>query len=129
MPELPSEQSIFLHAIGLPTPADSAAYLDEICRDNPWLREELSALLATHDRLGSGLPPTGRETACEGPSEPAGEPGGTEQPGAVLAGRYKLLESIGEGGMGAVWMAQQTEPVKRAVAVKLVKAGMDSKQV
>src|SRR5262249_7326998 len=44
-------------------------------------------------------------------------------------GRYKLLEAIGEGGMGAVWRAQQTEPVKRQVAVKLIKAGMDSKQV
>ena len=49
--------------------------------------------------------------------------------GAVLAGRYKLLEEIGEGGMGAVWMAQQTEPVKRLVAVKLIKAGMDGKPV
>src|SRR5207302_2352731 len=52
-----------------------------------------------------------------------------ESAGAVLAGRYKLLEAIGEGGMGAVWMAQQTEPVKRLVAVKLIKAGMDSKSV
>jgi serine/threonine protein kinase len=49
--------------------------------------------------------------------------------GTVIAGRYKLLEEIGLGGMGAVWMAQQTEPVKRLVALKLIKAGMDSKQV
>src|SRR5205814_677228 len=47
----------------------------------------------------------------------------------VLVGRYKLLEEIGEGGMGTVWMAQQTEPVKRLVAVKLIKPGMDSKAV
>src|SRR5262249_40978636 len=46
-----------------------------------------------------------------------------------LIGPYKLLEQIGEGGMGAVWMAQQTEPVKRVVAVKLIKPGMDSKAV
>src|SRR5262249_40585176 len=52
-----------------------------------------------------------------------------EDAGTVLAGRYKLVEAIGEGGMGAVWLAQQTEPVKRLVAVKLIKAGMDSKQV
>src|SRR5262249_14809518 len=52
----------------------------------------------------------------------------TERPG-TLVGPYKLLEQIGEGGMGTVWMAQQTEPVKRAVAVKLIKPGMDSKQV
>src|SRR5262245_30550544 len=49
-------------------------------------------------------------------------------PGTVI-GAYKLLEQIGEGGMGTVWMAQQTEPVKRLVAVKLIKAGMDSRQV
>src|SRR5262249_2091512 len=52
----------------------------------------------------------------------------TEAPGTVM-GPYKLIEPIGEGGMGTVWMAQQTEPVKRVVAVKLIKAGMDSKQV
>src|SRR5689334_162809 len=51
------------------------------------------------------------------------------RPGVVIAGKYKLLEQLGEGGMGAVWMAQQTEPVKRLVAVKLIKAGMDSKSV
>ena len=49
--------------------------------------------------------------------------------GAILAGKYKLIEEIGEGGMGSVYMAQQTEPVKRAVAVKVIKAGMDSKAV
>ena len=49
--------------------------------------------------------------------------------GTIIAGKYKLLEAIGEGGMGAVWMAQQIEPVKRLVALKLIKAGMDSKTV
>ena len=47
----------------------------------------------------------------------------------MIAGRYKLVEEIGEGGMGAVWVAEQTEPVKRIVAVKLIKAGMDSQAV
>ena len=56
-------------------------------------------------------------------------PGPAEHVGAVVAGQYKLLEVIGEGGMGTVWLAEQTEPVKRAVAVKLIKAGMDSKAV
>src|SRR5262249_12348528 len=63
------------------------------------------------------------------PDTPATEAPGAEGPGVVLAGRYQLVEAIGEGGMGTVWMAQQTEPVKRLVAVKLIKHGMDSKQV
>src|SRR6185436_18137508 len=56
-------------------------------------------------------------------------PGREERVGAILDGKYKLNEEIGEGGMGSVYMAQQTEPVKRAVAVKVIKAGMDSKAV
>ena len=114
-----SEQSIFLHAIGLSPPADRTAYLDEICRDNPGLRAELDALLAAHDRLGAGPAPAESTRSAEG----------SECVGVVLSDRYKLLEVIGEGGMGTVYMAQQTEPVKRVVALKLIKAGMDSRQV
>jgi serine/threonine protein kinase/tetratricopeptide (TPR) repeat protein len=124
MPEPASEQSLFLRALELPTPEDRAAYLNTACRDNPALRAELDALLAAHDRLGGALPrTTGQEPAGPGPAA------GGEEEGAVLSGRYKLVELLGEGGMGAVWMAQQTEPVRRLVAVKVVKAGMDSKQV
>src|SRR5262249_34801131 len=132
MGERASEQSIFLHAIGLPTPADRVAYLDEVCRDDPELRAELDALLAAHDRLGDGPGPTSPELACINAAEPEAPAAGSpwaEASDTVLAGRYKLLEVIGEGGMGAVWMAQQTEPVKRMVAVKLIKPGMDSKQI
>ncbi|HKB06514.1 MAG TPA: protein kinase [Gemmataceae bacterium] len=57
------------------------------------------------------------------------EPVATERPGVRIAGRYKLLELVGEGGMGTVWMAEQTEPVRRSVAVKLIKPGMDSRQI
>src|SRR5689334_1309687 len=83
------------------------------------------------------LPPTTAKRPTD-PDEPdrTGRPDGTPtpvlsaiHPGTVIAGKYKLLEQLGEGGMGAVWMAQQTEPVKRLVAVKLIKAGMDSKTV
>jgi serine/threonine protein kinase/tetratricopeptide (TPR) repeat protein len=122
MPEPASEQSIFLDALALPAPADRAAFLDKACRDNSGLRAEVEALLAAHDRLGGGLP---RTTG----TDPAGPGPGGEEVGAVLSGRYKLVELLGEGGMGAVWMAQQTEPVRRLVAVKVVKAGMDSKQI
>jgi WD40 repeat protein len=126
------EQSIFLNAIGVPSAADRAAYLDEACADDPRLRAELDALLAAHNRLGGGIAPTDQETACvdSAVSEvTAAFPESSESVGAVLAGRYKLVEKIGEGGMGTVWMAQQTEPIKRLVAVKLIKPGMDSRQV
>jgi serine/threonine protein kinase/tetratricopeptide (TPR) repeat protein len=121
MPESASEQSIFLNALALGV-AERPAYLDEACRDNPGLRAAVAALLAAHERLGGG-PPTAA-LAPPGQGDQAVDAAGT-----VLAGRYKLLEPIGEGGMGTVWMAQQTEPVRRLVAVKLIKPGMDSKQV
>ncbi len=60
---------------------------------------------------------------------PAPGPAPREGAGTVVGGRYKLVEPLGEGGMGSVWMAQQTEPVRRPVAVKLIKPGMDSRQV
>jgi WD40 repeat protein/serine/threonine protein kinase len=132
MPPQASEQSIFLHAIGLPSPADRAAYLDEVCRDRPEVRAEIDALLAAHDLLGGGpSPTTGQEPAGRAAAE-AREDGAAsdgEDVGTVLSGRFKLVEEIGDGGMGSVWMAQQTEPVRRLVAVKLIKAGMDSKRV
>src|SRR4029077_3154054 len=68
------------------------------------------------------------EGADPSPVVPVDVPPGCERPGTVI-GPYKLIEPIGEGGMGTVWMAQQTVPVKRLVAVKLIKAGMDSRQV
>src|SRR5205823_6430934 len=81
----------------------------------------------------SPLPPRENALVPEGPIENTVAPGTellvAQGPAVVLAGRYKLLELIGEGGMGSVWMAQQIDPVKRLVAVKLVKSGMDSKQI
>jgi len=120
MAEKPSEQSIFLHAVGLASPADRAAYLEEVGRDNPRLRAEIDALLAAHDRLGAEQPPS-RPKIARTIDEPA-----TERPGTVI-GPYKLLQQIGEGGMGVVFMAEQTEPVRRKVALKIVKPGMDSR--
>jgi serine/threonine protein kinase/tetratricopeptide (TPR) repeat protein len=112
-----SERSIFEAAVEKRSPEERAAYLDQVCGSNEELRKGVEALLAAHDRLGR----VNRGVTVDEP-----RPG--EAPGTVI-GPYKLLEPIGEGGMGTVWMAQQTEPVKRLVAVKLIKAGMDSKQV
>src|SRR6516162_1826333 len=122
MAEKGSEQSIFLHAVGLASPADRAAYLEDVYRDNPQLRLDLDALLAAHDRLGADPPPSRPETPRT-IDEPT-----TERPGTVI-GPYKLLQQIGEGGMGTVYMAEQSHPVQRKVAVKIIRPGMDSRQI
>ena len=118
--------TIFSGALDRESQPERAAYLDEACGADAALRERIEALLRAHEQAGGFLEPrpaSGLETATA-PAAPANPTAGT-----VIAGRYKLIEEIGEGGMGTVWMAQQTEPVKRAVAVKLIKPGMDSKQV
>src|SRR5262245_54011516 len=100
------------------------ALLDRECAGDAELRQRIEALLQAHEEPASFLrpPAPGRpeQTGAYVPHEPHG---------AVVAGRYKLLEAIGEGGMGTVWMAEQREPVKRLVALKLIKPGMDSRQV
>jgi serine/threonine protein kinase len=120
----PDIEAIFHAARAIPDPDRRRQYVREACGGDPALQARVEALLRVYEEERSFL---------ESPAEPAaptptsgGPPG--EGPGARV-GPYKLLEQIGEGGMGAVWMAQQTEPVKRLVAVKLIKAGMDSRQV
>jgi serine/threonine protein kinase len=115
-------ESLFAAALQQP-PADRAAYLDQACAEDPAVRQRVEALLRAQAAAGSFLqaPPADLCATLD-------EPPVHEAPGSVL-GPYKLLEPIGEGGMGTVWMAHQTEPVKRLVAVKLIKAGMDSRQV
>jgi tetratricopeptide (TPR) repeat protein len=127
-----NESVIFTEALKLATPAERAAYLDRVCAGDPQLRAAVDALLAANAADPNFLeqPPESLGGTVDEPGHLSNSaPDPSEQPGYVLAGRYKLLERIGEGGMGTVWMAQQTEPVKRLVAVKLIKAGMDSKQV
>jgi tetratricopeptide (TPR) repeat protein/serine/threonine protein kinase len=130
MTEQPAEQSIFLHAIGLPSPADRAAYLDGVCRDNLQLRTEIEALLSAHYRLGVGQQQTSAQQAPPDPENPItqAEAQSTEAPCTII-GPYKLLQEIGEGGMGTVWMAEQTHPVQRKVALKIIKPGMDSRRI
>jgi WD40 repeat protein len=127
------ESQVFAEALKRATPAERAAYLDAACAGDPGLRAGVESLLRAHDADPAFLEqPAGPPEPTAGlPPGPAGEPGpwGAEQVGAVLGGRYRLVEEVGEGGMGAVWMAQQTEPVRRMVAVKLIKPGMDSRAV
>jgi tetratricopeptide (TPR) repeat protein len=114
-------REMFLAALKVP-PQRRAAYLDEACVGANELRQGIERLLQAHVELGSIAEATAplQEATMEQPQPDAS---------GTAIGQYKLVEPIGEGGMGTVWMAQQTEPVKRLVAVKLIKAGMDSGQV
>jgi serine/threonine protein kinase/Flp pilus assembly protein TadD len=115
------EKSIFLEAIEKSSAAAQAALLDEACKDNLKLREEVEALLRAHDAPQPIL------DASE-PGPPTIDAPVAERPGTLI-GQYKLLQQIGEGGFATVFMAEQTEPVQRRIAVKIIKPGMDSRQV
>jgi eukaryotic-like serine/threonine-protein kinase len=103
-------------------PADRPAFLDDACRDAPDLRAAVERMLAARPPAAGFLEPAAPRP---GPTATY-DPPPAEGVGLVVGGRYKLLERIGEGGMGEVYMAAQTEPVRRTVAVKLIKAGMDT---
>src|SRR4051794_19694042 len=114
-------KSLFLAASDMPDLAERAAYLDRACGGDAELRDRVEALLRAND--AAPLPPAegGEGTSAHvsnglPETEDYGDP--AARVGSILAGKYKLIEEIGEGGMGSVFLAQQTEPVKRAVAVK-----------
>jgi len=114
---------VFLEALEKPTAEQRAGYLDEVCRDNPHLRAELASLLKAHNEAGDFLDAPIFEPDITLDDSPI-----SEGPGTII-GRYKLLEKIGEGGMAVVYMAEQTEPIRRKVALKIIKLGMDTKSV
>src|SRR5216684_4177294 len=118
-----NEEAIFLEALQKPTPEARAAFLDVACVDHPELRLSVNMLLKAHERAGGFLenvPHLGVATIDE--------PAVAERPGTVI-GPYKLLEQIGEGGFGVVFMAEQQQPIRRKVALKILKPGMDTRQV
>jgi serine/threonine protein kinase/tetratricopeptide (TPR) repeat protein len=115
--------AIFTEAAGL-ADAERAAFLERACGDDSELRQRVEALLQAHNRAGDFLE--------QFPPKPTVEARlrafNSEKPGDWI-GRYKLLQQIGEGGCGAVYMAEQEEPVRRRVALKIIKPGMDTKSV
>src|SRR3954463_7717298 len=117
------EREIFIEALEKGSPPDRAALLDHACHADGALRGRVEQLLAEHDRQGSFIldkvPADLIGTADHFFSEHAGS----------VIGPYKLLQQIGEGGMGVVFMATQTEPIQRTVAIKIIKPGMDTRQV
>jgi serine/threonine protein kinase/tetratricopeptide (TPR) repeat protein len=154
MTEMSTAEAVFFAAAAL-SASDRAAYLTRACTGNDSLRHRVERMLAARREIGDFLespplaPPDGATGTFGAPGgggtspmadlhgadgSPAAEPTADfpdkdERVGAVLAGKYNLIEEIGEGAMGSVYLAQQTEPIKRLVAVKVIKAGMDSKAV
>ena len=118
----PDVKSIFGRAMEIVSPTGRAAYLEEACGADSGLRAEIEALIKYHGRAGEfmGKPVAGDATEDFEQI--------TEKPGAVI-GPYKLMEQIGEGGMGLVYVAEQQHPVRRKVALKIIKPGMDSRDV
>jgi serine/threonine protein kinase/tetratricopeptide (TPR) repeat protein len=124
-----NEESLFAAALEKVTDAERRAFLDQACAGDDCLRQRMERLLAAQAQSGGILDRPAPGTAATAASSAPGGMSPEERVGALVAGRYKLLEEIGEGGMGTVWVAEQTQPVRRKVAVKLVKAGMDTKAV
>jgi len=118
-----TEESIFNAALAIAEAGERQAYVREACRGDAALLARIEALLKIHASEQSFL-----EQAASSLQLTLDAPGIVESPGTVI-GRYKLLEKIGEGGMAVVYMAEQQHPVRRKVALKIIKLGMDTKNV
>jgi WD40 repeat protein len=124
------EREIFIEALQKDAPAERAAYLDSACGGDDELRGRVDGLLAEHRSQKSFIldsPPPSVDATVE--PDLSLDPPILLLPAGTMIGRYKLLEPIGEGGYGVVFMAEQTTPVHRKVALKIIKAGMDTRQV
>lgn len=118
-----TERELFLQALDIPDRVERVAFLARACADRPDLRAGLEQLLQAHEHAGAFLAQPHPAAGAVEPTVAQPPPTApTEAAGMLVAGRYKLLQQIGEGGMGSVWMADRTEPVKRRVAVKLIRA-------
>src|SRR5438445_4705775 len=122
------EEQIFEAALQFPTPEQRAAFVKGACGNDETLRQRVEALLKAHEHTSGFLD--------QPPAAPSGKTlvlttgmlAVTERPGDKI-GRYKVLQQIGEGGCGVVYMAEQDEPVRRRVALKVIRLGMDPKSV
>jgi serine/threonine protein kinase/WD40 repeat protein len=118
-----TERSIFLAAIDIDDPAQRAAYLDQACGGDAALRRHIEELLAAEGKLGGFLARPHADVERTDDFTPL-----VEKPGMQI-GPYKLMEQIGEGGFGLVFVAEQQQPVRRKVALKVIKPGMDTREV
>jgi serine/threonine protein kinase len=129
-------EDIFLASLEKATPAERAAYLDEVCKGDAEVRRRVERLLQAHPRAGEFLEKPAVELAgtVDSGAGASGDASARREAPPLAAigtciGPYKLLQQLGEGGMGTVYVAEQEHPVKRRVALKLIKPGMDSAQV
>jgi serine/threonine protein kinase/WD40 repeat protein len=123
MMDLTVVESIFFGALAKPAGAERAAFLDEACGTDAELRQHVERLLTAHPHAAHFL-----TALVAGPAGAADDGPIEEGPGSVI-GPYRLMEQIGEGGMGLVFVAEQQQPVSRKVALKLIKPGMGSRDV
>mgnify|MGYP001548429873 CR=1 FL=1 len=117
-------REIFLEAIEKEAPDQRATFLQAACGGDLALRNRVEQLLRSYEVLG-----TFHEDDASPGREPTIDTGSIAEGPGTMVGRYKLLEEIGEGGMGVVYMAEQREPVRRKVALKIIKPGMDTREV
>src|SRR5271168_3739756 len=114
-------KAIFLEALEYKGADEVRRFLEEACGTDPALRARVEELLRAHQDAGAFLGGAEQQEATR--DQPI-----AERPGTIF-GPYKLLEQIGEGGFGLVFMAEQQQPVRRIVALKILKPGMDTRQV
>ena len=150
-----NEETLYREALAKSSESERTAFLDHACSGRPELQAAVQALLAAHamtgavdsprvasdatvdsnpgeevsTEAGGFTPPQADATSTRALAAATGDFRPAVEAGVSIAGRYTLQEKIGEGGMGEVWVARQTEPVKRQVAMKLIKPGMDSRAV
>ncbi len=126
----PNLDTIFIEAIEISGAADRAAYLDRACGSDDFFRKRVGALVAAHFRAGGNFleRPAADADSTVGFAPTSDDTAAVLKAGTVI-GQYVLREQIGEGGMGLVFVAEQTHPVRRKVALKVIKPGMDSRQV
>ena len=123
MNNLSAVESIFFAALDKGSPEERASYLDQACGADLELRGCVERMLKAQPKVGSFL-----QAPAPGLCGTVDEPPITEKPGTMV-GPYKLMEQIGEGGFGLVFVAEQQHPVRRKVALKVIKPGLDSGQV
>ena len=133
--EFPTEKSIFLDALEIESPSDRAAFIEAACQGNSELAASVSALFREHERqdnpIDKPIGPGGRLQLGKTDETKSllAEAGHSQQALGTMIGPYKLMEQIGEGGFGLVYVADQQEPIRRRVALKIIKPGMESREV